>query len=104
MLGAFQVFDVFRELEEQIQKKARCVAVKELRKEDINYLIDNKIQGHEFDKKQFKKSISQIDSFEILDRLYKYANFKHPNIVELKQKMYELLSLFEKKITRDTQI
>ncbi|WP_040203365.1 hypothetical protein [Neobacillus jeddahensis] len=80
--------DAFKEIQEEIQEQTK----REMRKEDIYFLLDNEIKVEE-EARELKREVSRINSFDALDRLFKFIMKSHPDFDELKQKVTELLGI-----------
>jgi uncharacterized protein (UPF0335 family) len=81
--------NALNELLEKIEKETKGKVKVDIRKSDIYYLLENQIDGNEFDKKSLKQVISQINSFDSLDEIFRFMLSKHPELNELKQKTLE---------------
>jgi hypothetical protein len=93
MLEVFQMTDAFKEIQEEIQEQTK----RDLRKDDIYDLLDEEIKTKE-EIKKLKQEVSRINSFDALDKLFKYIIKTHPNFDELKKKITELLSISRQKL------
>ncbi|WP_423410491.1 hypothetical protein AABM38_11415 [Heyndrickxia sp. MSNUG] len=90
MLEVFILTDAFREIQEEIKEQTR----RDMRREDIFFLLDN--EG--YDDNSLKQQVSKINSFEYLDRIYRLIISKHPNSDELQRKITEFVNISKHKI------
>lgn len=68
----YLIKDPFKEITEEIKQQTK----KNVRKDDIFYLLDNECNYDESDTMSLKYFIAQINSFDSLDKLYKFIILK----------------------------